>query len=401
MNKRNMKRGFTITELVIVIVVIAILAAVLIPTFASLIKKANQSADIQAARQMDIALQAESATEKPTTLKEVVEILSEAGFDAEGSLKPITKDHKFYWYKSFNMIVLANEEDVAAPVVVYPTKNEELANAFVTDLAKTGDEQVLFDLELGFYQYVEIEVEKPENALNALSKGQSITLTEDITVAKAPEIPAGANTTLDLGGKTFSTTQNESTGRSDYLNVRGTLTLENGTFNGRGIQVWEGGKLIIGKNANISVNCVDANGGAAIWVYSGGEVVIDGGTFKATGGDKAADEAGIVLEPGVINNSGKVTINGGTFAADKSGCYAINNAGEMIVNGGDFSAYRGVFACTKGTITVNNGKFAVTHNVGGWAAFTSGSGKIIINGGQFTSQGGMFTGSGIQDNLNK
>ncbi len=391
MNMRNTKRGFTITELVIVIVVIAILAAVLIPTFASLIKKANQSADIQAARQMDIALQAESAAAKPATLKEVIDILAEAGYDAEGSLKPITKNHKFYWYKTYNTIVLANHEETT-PVVVYPTKNEELANAFVTDLAKTGAEQVLFDLELGFFQYVEIEVEKPEDALNALGKGQSITLTEDVTVAKAPEIPAGANTTLDLGGKTLSTTQNESTGRSDYLNVRGTLTLENGTFNGRGIQVWEGGKLIIGKDAQISINCVDTNGGAAIWVYKGGEVVIDGGTFKATGGDKATDEAGIVLEPGVINNSGKVTINGGTFSAAESGCYAINNAGEIVVNGGDFTAYRGVFACTKGTITINNGKFAVTHSAGGWAAFTSGTGKIVVNGGQFTSQGGMFTG---------
>lgn len=41
------RKGFTITELVIVIVVIAILAAVLIPTFGSVIKKANQSSALQ------------------------------------------------------------------------------------------------------------------------------------------------------------------------------------------------------------------------------------------------------------------------------------------------------------------------------------------------------------------
>ena len=44
------KKGFTIEELVIVISVIAILAAVLIPTFSGLVKKANSSADQQAAR---------------------------------------------------------------------------------------------------------------------------------------------------------------------------------------------------------------------------------------------------------------------------------------------------------------------------------------------------------------
>ena len=41
--KRNNKKGFTIVELVIVIAVIAILAAVLIPTFSGVIEKANKS----------------------------------------------------------------------------------------------------------------------------------------------------------------------------------------------------------------------------------------------------------------------------------------------------------------------------------------------------------------------
>ena len=45
-NLKN-KKGFTIVELVIVIAVIAILAAVLIPTFSNVIQKANDSADLQ------------------------------------------------------------------------------------------------------------------------------------------------------------------------------------------------------------------------------------------------------------------------------------------------------------------------------------------------------------------
>ena len=43
MINRNNKKGFTIVELVIVIAVIVVLAAVLIPTFASIIKKADTS----------------------------------------------------------------------------------------------------------------------------------------------------------------------------------------------------------------------------------------------------------------------------------------------------------------------------------------------------------------------
>lgn len=50
MQTKKAKRGFTITELVIVIAVIAILAAVLIPTFSNVIKRANESAAMQEAR---------------------------------------------------------------------------------------------------------------------------------------------------------------------------------------------------------------------------------------------------------------------------------------------------------------------------------------------------------------
>lgn len=47
LNKMRKRKGFTIVELVIVIAVIAILAAVLIPTFANVIQKAQESAALQ------------------------------------------------------------------------------------------------------------------------------------------------------------------------------------------------------------------------------------------------------------------------------------------------------------------------------------------------------------------
>ena len=47
--RKNNKKGFTIVELVIVIAVIAILAGVLIPTFAGVVTKANESKALQEA----------------------------------------------------------------------------------------------------------------------------------------------------------------------------------------------------------------------------------------------------------------------------------------------------------------------------------------------------------------
>lgn len=61
--KKNNKKGFTIVELVIVIAVIAILAAVLIPTFSGVIEKANKNSAMQAARNEYELYLAEHATE--------------------------------------------------------------------------------------------------------------------------------------------------------------------------------------------------------------------------------------------------------------------------------------------------------------------------------------------------
>ena len=47
MNKKMNKKGFTIVELVIVIAVIAILAAVMIPTFGGIINTAKESGEMQ------------------------------------------------------------------------------------------------------------------------------------------------------------------------------------------------------------------------------------------------------------------------------------------------------------------------------------------------------------------
>lgn len=58
----RLRRGFTITELVIVIAVIAVLAAVLIPTFSNVIKNSKKSADAAMIKQLNTALYNDSLT---------------------------------------------------------------------------------------------------------------------------------------------------------------------------------------------------------------------------------------------------------------------------------------------------------------------------------------------------
>ena len=77
--KKNNKKGFTIVELVIVIAVIAILAAVLIPTFSSVIKKAKVNNDIQLVRNLNTALAADTKEHK--TMQAALDAAFEFGYD--------------------------------------------------------------------------------------------------------------------------------------------------------------------------------------------------------------------------------------------------------------------------------------------------------------------------------
>jgi type IV pilus assembly protein PilA len=116
---KQSKRGFTIVELVIVIAVIAVLAAVLIPTFSSLIKKANLSADMQAVREMNIALAAyENQYNKPDDVETVMQILADAGFHTD-NWKTLTVGYEVYWYRADNRMVLYSTKEGK---LVYPTE---------------------------------------------------------------------------------------------------------------------------------------------------------------------------------------------------------------------------------------------------------------------------------------
>ena len=79
MNK-NCKKGFTIVELIIVIAVIAILAAVLIPTFSNLIKRANVAHDTALVRNLNTALAADGAKQHDT-MREALAAANAFGYD--------------------------------------------------------------------------------------------------------------------------------------------------------------------------------------------------------------------------------------------------------------------------------------------------------------------------------
>lgn len=82
--KNSKRRGFTIVELVVVVAVIAILAAILIPTFSNLISRSNVSADTQLCKNLNTILTiAESEGRIPGSMYDVLYLLNEGGYRLE------------------------------------------------------------------------------------------------------------------------------------------------------------------------------------------------------------------------------------------------------------------------------------------------------------------------------
>ena len=117
--KHTNKKGFTIVELVIVIAVIAILAAVLIPTFSNLIKKANESSDIQAVREMNTFLTAEAILNGVDSILDVYDIFEASGFKVE-NYSPLVSGNEFFYDVELNQVLYVDAEGK----VLFPKENK-------------------------------------------------------------------------------------------------------------------------------------------------------------------------------------------------------------------------------------------------------------------------------------
>lgn len=115
--KNKTRRAFTITELVIVIAVIAILAAVLIPTFSSVIKNSKKSHDEQYVKEINVALSAYKGETgmAPEDYEGLMLVLKDYGLTDESNpflLATALKQENAYivWYPNANSVMLISED---------------------------------------------------------------------------------------------------------------------------------------------------------------------------------------------------------------------------------------------------------------------------------------------------
>lgn len=94
--KNNSKRGFTIVELIIVIAVIGILAAVLIPTFSELIKQAQTANDTVLVTNLNKALALDPTATYDTMHEALTSVRENGGYDV-AKINATNKDNEILW----------------------------------------------------------------------------------------------------------------------------------------------------------------------------------------------------------------------------------------------------------------------------------------------------------------
>mgnify|MGYP004472046129 CR=1 FL=1 len=102
------KKGFTVVELVIVIAVVAILAAVLIPTFINLMQTANESADIQLVTNLNKIMAMQEALDgKNATMQDALDDAFANGYDI-AKISPTSKGNDIVWDQTADRFALVN-----------------------------------------------------------------------------------------------------------------------------------------------------------------------------------------------------------------------------------------------------------------------------------------------------
>ncbi len=129
----RLKRGFTLVELVIVIAVIAVLAAVLVPTFITVIDNANNSADLQLTASANTILSTDLSADSTATVENLRKLLKDNGIT---DLTTKQKDNVILYNKEAKKFELKKLNDKTAIGVKDP---EASAGTAKTVAADNGD----------------------------------------------------------------------------------------------------------------------------------------------------------------------------------------------------------------------------------------------------------------------
>ncbi len=368
MLKNSKKKAFTIIELVIVIAVVAVLAAVLIPTFAHLINEANMSVDEQLVRQINTILDAEEKLgNKAALVTDAQEILKKNGI---ANFVANFDKNTIYWISSENRALIWTADGDTGKVT-YPdnyAKKFESYNVPSTDWKKLADEARVIALE-----------EASENAileaignLGAGDSNVTIQMPSNSNVEiggyaliqkMSNQVGNNNNVSIDLNGSTLNFGKVESgyygenntpyTGKYGISIPNGSsLEITNGSvdftqcnFSNR-ITVDDYSSLVL---RDVVLNITSNGAGTAIFPASNAsEVVIENCTINHTGGGYC------IMTNGITSNNIKVIIRNTTLKSDATQAILINKPSELIVENSTIEGNVSAITMRAGNATIKN-----------------------------------------------
>ena len=302
--KRSTKKGFTIVELVIVIAIIAILAAVLIPTFASLIQKANTSADIQAVRQMNTYL-AINEVDEPKTINEVFKALENGGMTAK-DYHPLVSGRFFFWDRTLNRVLYTDDQYNVIFPEDYKTAKPE--NGWLSLSGEIREDKVDFTGNV-----VEISTAGQYYAFAKANKNLTAGKTVQFTVDTIDLMGADVGLQISaVGDYTIS-------GKDGGTTIKGLSQLK---YNYTGTA---GAGDNAGKNYGSgliqAINTNKAEGDTTVTIEN---ITISGGTF----GD--LETGGVAAVVGKVLNSKAVTVNFNNVKVENTVINGKNKVGVLV-----------------------------------------------------------------------
>ena len=379
MQKHLNKKGFTIVELVIVIVVIAILAAVLIPTFIGLNRKAQIAADTSLARELNNAI-AMSETDVDT-FEEALAALRDGGF-LIANLNAKAKGCYFVWEDKTNQIIYVDAENDFE--VIYSNGTYEAIGGTwylaVSNKAKADELKALnsaINVKMTIANTKDLSTAINESGTNTVYIDESLVIdNKSVIVMNNSE----AKVTIDLGNATISGNNDEvlAVENVPFQLDAGELTLKGGVIAATGSYLDADGDPVssaVVANAgilNLNGTVVDAPNGNIVISYEGANGTVSNSTIRAMGqgigvfgGSEVVVENCSVdtgWEAVFVSDSGgvsKATIKGGSYNCD--GNTVVSHGGIVVIEGGNFTATQENLLkmySAGGSITIKGGTFS-------------------------------------------
>lgn len=397
------KKGFTIVELVIVIAVIAILAAVLIPTFADLVKRANESVDIQIVRQMNLVLQAEEVSAgKPATVIDAKKILIANGCD---DFTPSDSDNVYYWYSLDNRVILYNKQDSAVlfpneyvditidasfydlsqeykeVIDVVPTEGQSLKDALIKAVNDAADGDTLrlpadssAEMQQGGFYYLSKAIGTKQLTIDM----NGSTFTSKGADAWKIKLDDGSFSTYESNGKTYC--------HEDRFTVaeNGKLTIVNGKFD---VEHYDD------KNYAVVTSVFQVNTGATLVLNDVNIDTVNVGIFPAAtasevviGNCKINAGYYAVSTNGLTSNGVRITINNSELLA--STCVLVNTQSGIFINDSTLTGKQHALAVRCGYASVKNSTLITTDAQPGIYSYNNFAYGYSFNG--FWKDGNTF-----------